>query len=370
LRNNQEIVNELLGFLSKEHKSNLNIHAFTDISNVFLELVGEYREQFEKYMENRKEEQQIEIEPVSWVCNASMGHGKTTVLTSFLKWLVSEKRPKFKIPVLLAIRENNMADEIFRELKEFDDNCVLRLDKDTKMELEQYVPFYQIVIITHARLKQLTLGYGNMQQYRLWKQYPMNLFTQGEAILEGNIIAKRNRLLIIDEKPDFVNSSIFDIGSEDNAVDWFDKLSDCLKLDPMKSQAIKTQISNLIANELAENLGHVTTALVPNDELKTKRVKHLVSILKEIEENAKGYDFQFMEKLKAFKKMLFNDGVARIDEYKVRGKVGRKIMYAERVDYTKFKLNMLVLDGTSQLTNSSTKSLNLNKYPIIIIIPD
>jgi hypothetical protein len=374
----QDAIKEMMGYLTPHHRQNIHSQAFDDISKIFLEFVDEYRGQFEMYIENTKNEESenLSITPVSWVCNASMGHGKTTVLVSFLKWLVSEKRLKFKVPVLLAIRENNMADEIFRELKAFDEHCVLRIDKDTKKEQEQYVPNYQIVIITHARLKHITLGYGNMQHYRLWKQYPMNLFTKGETVNDDDIISKRNRLLIVDEKPDFVNSSVFDIGSHDNSVDWFEKLSGCLDFDSFKSQSIKSQIINLIAFELAENTGSITTALVPQDERKSKRIQNLSNTLKEIEKNAVGYDILHMEKLKAFQKLLFHDGIARIDEYKVRSNVGRKIIYAERINYTKLNLNILVLDGTCRLTRQQYKGFkpklvkNYNNYFRLTITQD
>lgn len=359
----QDVINEMMGYLSEEHMNNIHHKAFYDISSIYLELVREYWEQFKIYIKNKSTDKMAKqtINPVSWVCNASMGHGKTTVLICFLKWLVHEQKVKSKVPILLAIRENNMAEEIYRELTKFDEHCVLRLDKDTKHELEQYVPNYQIVIITHSRLKQLTLGYENMQHYRVWEQYPMNLFTQGEPKNEEFIQSRRNRVLIIDEKPDFVNSSFFDIGSIHNSLDWFDNLVGCLDLNPYESQSIRSQITHLIAHELAENTSTITGALVSTHERKSERVQKLITTLQNIQERAKGYDIQHMEKLKAFQKMLSQDRIARIDEYRIRGKVGRKLIFAERIEYSKFKLNTLILDGTCELTIEQYKGYTL-KY--------
>ncbi|MBQ4901243.1 DEAD/DEAH box helicase family protein [Paenibacillus sp. Marseille-P2973] len=374
---NTEVIEKMMGYLSEDHKGNIHQAAFFDIANIYLRFVNEYKGQFKEYIgvKNPSDVKQIKQNSVSWVCNASMGHGKTTVLISFLKWLVSESE-KFKVPVLVAVRENNMADEIYSELRDFDKNCVLRIDKDNKHEAGQYIPYYQIVIITHARLKRLALGYENAQEYRLFQQYSMDLFTEESPVIEELITNRWNRLLIIDEKPDFINNSIFDLGKEHNAVEWFDRLSGCLEFDSYKSQSIKSLIIHLIANELAENTGTISMALVPKNERNTKRILNLIATLAQIEEKAVGYDVLDMEKLKAFKKMLFRNEVARIDEYQDRNKVGRKIHYAERVDYTKLGLNTLILDGTCQLNKKQYKDFefmpikNYNDYSRLTITQD
>ncbi len=374
------VIEEMLGYLSGEHRENISQEAFTDIANVFLDFTEEYKEQFDQFIRSKKNEldEAEEIkDKVKWVCNASMGHGKTTVLICWLKWLVSESREKSRIPVLLVIRERKMAEDIRDELKAYDEKCVVLLSSENKQEVEEYIQYHQIVIITHARLDNLALGYGNQNIYRIWEQYEMWDFDSNEILDPVNFICKRHRLIITDEKPSFVNLSIFDIGRDNNALDWFDDLSVVLDLNSLQSQAYKSQIISLIANQLIENVTDVTTSLIPEDEQKTNRAKNLIKIIKSMknaDENLAKIDS--LKKVKHFEKMLKMDDVGRIDDYNISGKAGRKIIIAERIDYGSLGLNMLVLDGTAYMNSKQYKGFkpkivkNYNNYSRLFMCQD
>ncbi|EOP02074.1 hypothetical protein ICS_05708 [Bacillus cereus BAG2O-3] len=58
-------ISKMYKYLKEDHEKNINRYAFNDISKILLECENAYL--------NRKN--------VKWVCNASMGHGKTTALT-------------------------------------------------------------------------------------------------------------------------------------------------------------------------------------------------------------------------------------------------------------------------------------------------
>lgn len=377
--NRQQEIEKMFGYLTKEHQRNIHKDAFKDIANVFFDFYEEYVNQLDQYFDNKNGEREGKPDPaVNWVCNASMGHGKTTVLNCFLKWLVSENRPKQRVPILLAIRENGMADEIFKEMKAFDKNCIVVVDKDNKENIEEYVPYHQIVIITHARMDNLALNYGNRNLYSTWHQYNRWAFSSKEKLDPKNRINKRRRMLITDEKPSFRNSSIFDIGSKNNGLEWFDNLSRVLKLIPYDAQGHRSQIINLIADHLHENLSSCTTALLTDekykDNVRVDNLKQLILNISSADESKANIDS--VKKLKHFVRLLNEDNVGRIDNYDDRGLTGRKIIVSDRIDYKKLKMNMLVLDGTAVLNKQQyvgfelKEVTNYNDYSRLFITQD
>ncbi|MBO8177630.1 MAG: hypothetical protein H0Z31_09285 [Bacillus sp. (in: Bacteria)] len=68
-----------------------------------------------------------------------------------------------------------------------------------------------------------------------------------------------------------------------------------------------------------------------------------------------------LKQIKHFEKLLKEDGAGRIDDYQIRKKVGRKIIVSERIDYSKLGLNILVLDGTAELTFQQYKGFKFKK---------
>ncbi|TPG71149.1 DEAD/DEAH box helicase [Brevibacillus laterosporus] len=341
-----EIIKQMMSYPDPDHKRHLHKQAFTDIANVFLDLLDEYRNQYDKWKKTKEK-----TEKVKWVCDASMGHGKTSVLISFLKWLVNEKEIKKRVPVLIVIRETKMAEEIFNELKKFDENCIVMVEKENKANIEKYVPYHQIVIITHSRLDNLSLGYGNPQTYRIWEQYHDDGWSIYKKLDEKNFISKKYRVLIVDEKPSFVNSTVFDIGKENNTLKWFDDLASTLKLNPYETQAARSRIITLIADELAENLGSVTNALISEGDKSTKGIKQLINLIKIMKNTEDNFHkIESLKQLKHFEKLILQDGTGRIDNYDIRGYTGRKIIVSELISYSKLGMNILVLDGTARLT--------------------
>jgi hypothetical protein len=68
-----------------------------------------------------------------------------------------------------------------------------------------------------------------------------------------------------------------------------------------------------------------------------------------------------LKQIKHFEKLLKEDGAGRIDDYQIRKKVGRKIIVSERIDYSKLGMNILVLDGTAELTFQQYKGFKFKK---------
>lgn len=289
---------------------NINKDAFNDISTLLLEF---------HYHQN-------ELYTTKWVCNASMGHGKTTVITSYLKWNKT-------IPILLCVKEKQLAYEIYNEVKQINPS-IINVNADNKELVEMDLYKYQIVIIQHERLKNLTLKFGNIYNFQYY-------------IKNGNRF-KRN--LIIDERPPFHDSVTYDITTHNNVLEWFDNLSQPFKFKPLTIQKYKSYITYLVSSQLADNSSDVTNSLIKEEDWNSVQTKELISFLNEMRDHPDNTDkYTSLNALKHFKKLLKTKGYGRIDDY-TYNKTGRKIIVSNYIDYGSLKMNMIIFDGTATIT--------------------
>lgn len=308
-------INELLNYLSSDHKERINLDAFTDISNVILNFHNEVNE-----LNNSK-----------YVCNASMGHGKSTVITSYLKWITQQEQ---KQPILLCVREKQLAHEIYTSVSTIAPDSIINVTAENKEFVEQDLFKYQIIIIQHERLKNMALGFGNKYNYTYY----------------GRKENKVRRKLIIDERPIFTDSVTFDIGKSDNVLEWFDDLTESVTIGVRSIQKFKSLIVYLVSSQLADNMTDITYSLNDSDIVPEKAVndlKKFLSTLKNHEDNKNKYTS--LNCLKHFEKLLDQDGYGRIDDYEY-GKIGRKIIVSNYIDYSSIGMNLLVFDGTADMT--------------------
>lgn len=303
--------NELINYLTEEHLKNINKYAYNDICQIILNF----------------HEHQNEFYSTKWVCNAPMGHGKTTAIASYLKWNKRE-------PILLCVREKQLAHEIYDSVKEFN-SSIINLNADNKEVFEEDLLNYQIVIIQHERLKNLALKFGNIFNYQYYK----------------NGRTKIKRKLIIDERPIFHDSATYDITSNNNVLEWFDVLSKPFKYKPLTIQKYKSYITYLVSSQLADNHTDVTTSFISKDDINDIKTNELKSFLVEMEEHPDNADnYNALNSLKHFKKLLKYDGYGRIDDYTFN-KIGRKIIVSKFIDYGSLRMNMIIFDGTATVTN-------------------
>lgn len=329
--------NELTNYLSNEHLQNLNKEAYDDICSILMDFHSH----------------QNEFYSTKWVCNAPMGHGKTTAIISYLKWNNKE-------PILLCVREKQLAHEIYEEVKKVN-KSIINLNADNKEVFEEDLLNYQIVIIQHERLKNLALKFGNMFNYQYYKK--------------GRTRTKRK--LIIDERPIFHDSATYDITSNNNVLEWFDALSKPFKYKPLTIQKYKSYITYLVSSQLADNYTDITNALVSESDTDHIKTKELISFLIEMEEHPDNTDnYNALNSLKHFKKLLKVDGYGRIDDY-TYNKTGRKIIVSKFIDYGNLRMNIIVFDGTATVTNLLYKTdfelkevLNRNDYSRLTIHND
>jgi|GEM_PF-4619085 len=294
-------INYLFSTLSPSHAKNINEDAFEDIANVMLNFNDCFGHS-----------------QVKQVCDASMGHGKSTVIKAFLKWLIKHYPEK---PYLLAVKEKQLAADIFKEVSDMYPQSIANVDAENKKKYSGDLNKYQIVIIQHQRLKDLVMGYGSINSYQYYK-YSKSTF--GKPRLK-NI----KRQMIIDEKPDFVDSEIYDITNRNNVLDWFEHLAEPLKILPPQLQKHKSYITLLLQEQLADNNTDHTVKLISSDDVDSKRYNELLSVIGSMKEHPDNITkFKSLNRLKHFEKLLTEDNYGRIDDYDFHV-AGRKIIVSK-----------------------------------------
>ncbi|WP_238653562.1 DEAD/DEAH box helicase family protein [Paenibacillus piscarius] len=267
---------------------------------------------------------------VHWVCNSAPGQGKTTALKALTKELALKRAA---IPLLIVFNNKDTMNSYYEEINEFALGhhrpfLVQYLNEDNFTKVYDEIDQYQVLCITQQRLRDLRLGHGDS-------------FKIMYEAKEGQ--RARERLIIIDEIPVFVNDVDFDISSKDNAVDWFDHLGEVSSLDEEDVQFGRILINKLIAREM-EVGGQITKNLFRYIEGGESGVR-LNEILSKLKlDTAKR---EHVDKYNWFLKLLRQDNVGVLD----RSKYGTKIMCAEAIDYKPMG-NVLILDGTSDLMPS------------------
>nr|WP_210427089.1 DEAD/DEAH box helicase family protein [Priestia megaterium] len=266
------------------------------------------------------------------VLNAQPGHGKTTALKVFIRRMIDLKLP---IGGLIVLREKEQMREIeqFASVRE---HGVLYVDSENYQEVKPHLGKYQFVIISHERLRNLTLnvlenGQFSSSEFTIW---------------EGS-----KRMIIIDEAPDFVDSVSFAV---DDKLAWLDECFKAAKEDFSSEEIImnRSLFQILLATELLENKGPLTGPL--NRHLDSPRFaavlsKFFTTVDKHIYEITSS---ESLSKYKWFKKLSNQDQVGYIDTglYLDGYSDHKRIICSRRIDYRELKCSILILDGTAAIT--------------------
>ncbi|MDQ0885907.1 hypothetical protein QFZ81_000995 [Paenibacillus sp. V4I9] len=313
--------------LSKEQQKNVHLPAFLEISKVirnFISKSASYQTEGEHH----------------YVCSSNPGHGKTTALEAVVKQEIVEK---YKTPLLLAFNNNDNMRTFYDSLVDYANkqngyNAIQFINTDNVDEyVDDKLSEYQVLCITHQRLRDLALDIGNQFEY-MWYKSPSG--------------KQMKRCIIIDEAPIFVSSCTFDINSKDNHIDWYDESTKVSELDVAEIMTGRKVITNMINLELNEN-STITKRLNRFYE-GTSDLEALNNILSKLKPDHTERDVQ--AKFSWFKKLLNEDDVASID----RHHFGSSIICAKRIDYRSLG-NILILDGSSNIT----RSMYNNEYQYI-----
>lgn len=322
------IKNEISKFLSEEHLKNLHEEAFYDVLNTLVNFVNDGSHSLKKKQEK-----------LAWVCDSVMGSGKTTAIKVLLKYLANNFND---IPLLLVFAEKNLMLEVYQDVNTYAKemgvrNLIEYVDSNNVNEVSHTLTSFQFVFITQQRFRDLTIGLGNWNEYRV--------FNKGHKPMQRTI----ERLIIVDEMPIFFDSAAFDVSSKDNSVDWFDKLAEGSSFTAEEIQLARTVIMMLMTYEMLKSKGNRTfTKALIKGVLDPLVEKEFIAIINRI--NMEQGDFESITKLRWFKKLLHTDEVGAID----RHSKGTSILCSKYIDYHK-KGNIIILDGTAQLNNEIYK---------------
>lgn len=323
-------------YLTEQHVENLNIEAFKSVTNVLFDFIVEGEAQTE--------------DTIAWVCDAVMGSGKTTALKVLLKYMVDSQK---RTPLLLVFNELSLMQEIYKDVSEFAESKELTkvikyVDSDNVNFVLESLNEYQFVCITLQRFRDLALKYGNWSQFKTYNRNPQS---------------SAERLIIVDEMPEFFDTAVFDLSSNNNSVDWFDKLAKSSDLTTEEKQFARTMIMMLFALEMLESEGiRTTNAPLINGIAGAASKKRFEDTMAKLKTDST--DYEASRQLKWFKRLLNEEAVGAIDRYKD----GISVLCSERIPYHSMG-NILILDGTGHWTRTIYQNLykikevpNYHKY--------
>ncbi|MCR8633930.1 hypothetical protein [Paenibacillus radicis (ex Xue et al. 2023)] len=311
--------------LSNEQQENLHKKAFSQMVDVIIDVIEEFN--------NSKKQTK------HYVCSSLPGHGKTAALEAVAKYLLTQK---FKTALLIVFLNNDNMRKFSKPVSDYAkmkniQNAITYVDTNNVDDVINDLTNYQIVCITQQRFRDLANEVSDPDDYMRYK-------------LTNGLTLKRN--IIVDEMPEFISHCGFDLGSNDNQVDWFDALASESELSKDVKRFARKTITTIINQEMDED--SPVTKRLSRHLIESSDLERLDGILANL--NTRNAENEYLAKFTWFKKLLHQDDVGVID----RHDRGSTILCARRIDYRELG-NILILDGTSNIT----KRLYNNEYQFI-----
>jgi hypothetical protein len=336
-------IQKYINLLEEDVYKSIHLPAFKDIYNAIKEFADQSQRIHSYIKEHPDSNNDNYIHEV--LCGLP-GHGKTTALKYHIKQEIAQSHSK-KHPYLLVFNNNDTMNDFFTEVNQFANQhgkkySVLAVNEQNLEQYKLVLGQYQVIFILQQRLRDLAIGFGDYHSFMKYKQENYYWGDKPNTIDKTTV----HRTIIIDEMPDFFNKEVFDIGSENNAVDWFDTFSNNTNENQLSSDDKnkgRLYISKLITREL-HSIGRSTKRLIRSIEA-TQTEKELISILDSL--NKSNTDNKSVNRFKWFMKLLNEDDTGSINQTSKK----TNILCSSFIDYKSFG-NILVLDGTSNLTHT------------------
>lgn len=322
-------------FPSQENYRNIHEDSFLEVYNTLVGLVNDS-------VDNKEREGN---QNVASVIDSLMGHGKSTALK-----IITKKCYEREIPLLLVINNKKNMKEFAEYWKgQQMEECITIASEDMTVENIETMSKKKVVAITQQRMKNIANGYGDYSIFREWE--------------------KTDRTLIFDEMPVLIDFEIFDIGYENNVLDWFDEYAKNSGIEMYKLKKSRVTVSfaigQLIANSYKnrktdDTLSIATTALsdilskIPDDY---EILKYVLNVFGEM---TYPIDYKYINRFKWFKQLLEKNGAAVINRDNSRKDV---IICSKKLDYLQYG-SVLVLDGTARQTNMIYKEMGFKIKPL------
>jgi hypothetical protein len=335
----------LKNYLHQDHINKLHEQAFLDTHNLlinFVERSEKLYEELEDIWSGDKKSKETK-NYLSQVANSIMGAGKTTSLKVVAKMAIEQKKS-----LLCAFNNKDTMNDLYNSVKRFAEEYgytqgIIQAHEDNYYDVVHQLSEYNVVAITQQRLRDIALGYGDF--------HPLKYHTPESR--EG-WVSKRQRSIIIDEMPDFVDGEIFDIGGINNCLDWFDAMSKNLKNENIKPSDLRKArliINHLFATEFTEVEDEDNKSIASRRLFRfvegSPQKELLESVLSSLKTDVKS---EYKNRHKWFMRLLRENGVGVVN----RDEKTTNLICAELIDYRKFG-NVLVLDGTADITEGIYK---------------
>ncbi|WP_199425727.1 hypothetical protein [Thermaerobacillus caldiproteolyticus] len=334
-------------FSNKDHYHNIHEQSFIDVYNVMIDFINESVRLYEGKKQNEEQKVKDNRPYIAKVVNSVMGHGKSTAAR-----VIAKVAHKNNIPLLFVFNNKRSMDSFRKEVQPFVKNELLLIDSDNfNDDIKNIIKNFKIVGITQQRFRDIAIGFGEFSFFSYWKR---------------NIewIEPIQRTIIIDEMPIFINAEAFDIGKNDNCLDWYDEMvraTNDEELTKFDCERVRVLINYIISMEMAESFKHESeyTSLPTKKlirHLKDEQQQELLyHVLNTLQKEKVGYKYQ--NRYKWFLEMLEKDnvGVVNRDEKKT------VLLCSKWIDYRHFG-NILILDGTADIVR---KIYEHGKYELI-----
>lgn len=319
-------------YVSKEQFDNLHEPSFMETYEVIFDfLIGS-----EKRYERLRDFPEKESEPLAKVCNSIMGAGKSTALQ-----VIAKQALECDIPLLCVFNNRDNMESFKKSIDRLPIDAqrrVLAIDSDSyDQHTNDIIRHYQVVVITQQRLRDLRMGFGDYESFKFYTP--------------SFLIDSLQRTILIDEMPIFVDSEVFDIGNENNTLDWFDEMAGKSKLPKIEIQKARPLIPYLISTEMAEvfRIEKEENHCIPTQKLSRylseEQIENLLQVLNDFK--ALNTDYQFKKRYNWFMDLFKHDSVGVIS----REEKKNVLLCAKWLDYRDFG-NILILDGTADVTRT------------------
>lgn len=290
------------------------------------------------------------------------GHGKTSALELHIKKELTQNKSLKRGFLLVFLNEDNMntfVDEIkiFCEAN-FIDQSILAVTERNYLNLMNVFESYQILCITQQRFRDLSYDFKETRDfYKYYLQSPHIYWGGNNRKPSKKDRRLFERTVIVDEIPIFFDESVFDMGSKDNMLDWYDVCIDNTLDDIIPSKmkdSVRKKLMNLFTQALyAEKIPTVKLINPVKDMPDEKDIRFVLENL-----NTSGITPTYIARKNWFEKLLDKEGTGVL----LKSTSKSKIICSKFIDYHKSFGNILILDGTSDLT---TKVYEHGKYELI-----
>ncbi|MEN0650994.1 DEAD/DEAH box helicase [Caldifermentibacillus hisashii] len=318
-------MNSSLNRLPKDYLSTIQLEAVKDIYNVLLDYINN----FLNYANNN-------------VLLAYPGHGKTTALALLANQILHDK---LKYNGFLFVVKEISHMKALNKILPLEENKVLYVSHENLSEVREKIKQSQIVIITHARFKEIAIEH--------FRKENINLFTTWRG---------KRRKVIVDEMPEMIDSFIYQVTDDCQWInEWLDANGKVYNNEDRVK--IRNFIIKLLKQKISNENGPTTGKPILSEITELEEKQLLINFLRKTEKNIyEIIDFESRNKLRWFIRLCREENVGYMDQedsLSKRNKNEKKIICSKKINYEKLQCPILIMDGTAFATPTHYQDYNI-----------